>query len=107
MPSKDPQRVAKQRGEAPIPSSGFRVTAAAAPGRVVQILDLRRKVGRQRHCRFEERSPVGATRRWRSTVEAEPDRGLDQLTDTIDEIGNPKLAIAQVDGHFASFASTQ
>ena len=72
----------------------------------MQALDPRRKFGGQRHRRFEEHSAMGATRPRRSAVEPEPRRRLDQLADAIDEVGDPKLALAQVDRHFASFAPT-
>ena len=73
----------------------------------MQALDLLGDFGRQRKRRLEQHPAASAPRQRRAAIEAKPRRRLDELTAAVDEVGNPKPPIAQIDRDLPSFAETQ
>ena len=73
----------------------------------MQALNFRCQLSGQWHGTFADHPAPRKPPERRAAVEAEPGHGVDKLSITVDEIGDPEGVLAQVDRHFAPLAPTQ
>jgi hypothetical protein len=63
----------------------------------MKLFDPLHQVGAQRDRRFADHAPSCVRRLERRAVEAKPDGCIDQRSATIDKIGDPESAVAEID----------
>ena len=73
----------------------------------MQLFNPSHQIHTQWNGRFADHAPSGVRRLQRRTVEAKPDRCLDKRSATVDEIGDPERAVAEIDRHLMVRAYAQ